>query len=399
MQRSIIHMDIDSFFVAVERLKDPRLRGRPVIVGGSGDRGVVAACSYEARRFGVHSAMPARTARQLCPDAVFIRGDFESYSRYSDMITELIQAEAPLVEKASIDEFYIDMSGMERFLGCYQWATQLKQKVYKELGLYTTVALSPNKTISKVAVGEAKPNGRIYIPAGMEKPFLHPLRIEKMPMIGEKTSHLLRTMGVYTVGALASIPRKALERVFGKNGHWMWERANGIDPSEVVPYQAQKSMSKESTFEKDTSDVAFLRQEIIRMISELGYELRKLQQTSGCITLKIRYADFETHTRQISIPYTASDHILKRYGLELFEKVYNRRVMIRLIGIRLSKLASGGTQLLLFDESSKVAPLYKAMDSIRRRHGLYAIQQASTLEATDQHKNDYQRYKTLRANR
>jgi len=379
MHRSIVHMDLDSFFVAVECLKDERLRGRPVIVGGSGDRGVVAACSYEARRFGVHSAMPGRTARQLCPDAIFVRGDYDAYSNYSDMVTELVQMEAPLVEKASVDEFYIDLSGMDRFLGCYQWALETKRKVRKELGLTISVALSTSKTLSKVAVGEAKPNGSIYVPIGMEQPFLNPLRIEKMPMIGDKTTHLLRTMGVQTVGTLAQIPVKMLERVFGKNGTWMWEKANGIDTSTVVPYNVQKSVSKESTYDKDTSDVKFLRQEMIRMIGELTFDLRNQNFTTGCISVKIRYADFDTQTKQMAIPYTSSDHVLRKCALDLFQKLYTRRIQIRLIGIRLSKLITGGLQLNLFDNSAITGPLYQAMDRIRIKYGIGSVKPATVL--------------------
>ena len=377
MQRAILHMDLDSFFVAVECLRDFRLKGRPVIVGGSGDRGVVAACSYEARRFGVHSAMPARMARQLCPEAVFIRGDFDAYSRYSDLVTELIQEKAPLLEKASVDEFYIDFTGMDRFLGCYQWALEMRKNVYRELGLPISAALSGSKTLSKVAIAEAKPNGHIYVPAGMEKSFLQPLRVDKMPMIGEKTAQLLHRMGVDTVGSLAQIPRKVLERVFGKNGSWMWEKANGIDHAEITPYHAQKSMSRESTYSRDSADVNFMRQEIIRMADELGFELRRLGQTCGCITVKIRYADFDTQTRQASLPYTASDHTLRKAATELFTRLYNRRLLVRLLGIRLSKLTSGGMQLMIFDESASMAPLYAAMDRIRSRHGMQIIQAAS----------------------
>ena len=377
MQRAILHMDLDSFFVAVERLRDPQLQGRPVVVGGSGDRGVVAACSYEARRFGVHSAMPGRMAKQLCPDAVFIRGDYDAYSRYSDLVTELIQEKAPLLEKASVDEFYIDFTGMDRFLGCYQWALEMRKSIQKEFGLPISVALAGSKTLSKVAVAEAKPNGHIYIPAGMEKSFLQPLRVDKMPMIGEKTAQMLHRMGVDTVGSLAQIPRKVLERVFGKNGSWMWEKANGIDHSEIIPYSAQKSMSRESTYGRDSSDLVFLRREVIRMADELGFELRRLGQTCGCITVKIRYADFDTQTRQTSLPFTASDQVLRKTALELFTRLYNRRLLVRLIGIRLSKLTSGGMQLLLFDESSAMAPLYAAMDRIRSRHGMQLIQAAA----------------------
>ena len=376
MSRIILHMDLDSFFVAVERLRDSRLHGRPVIVGGTGDRGVVAACSYEARRFGVHSAMPARMARQLCPDAVFIRGDFDSYGRYSDLVTELIQEKAPLLEKASVDEFYIDFTGMDRFLGCYQWALEMRKKVYREFGLPISLALSGSKTLSKIAVSEAKPNGHIYVPAGMEKSFLQPLRVDKMPMIGEKTAQMLHRMGVDTVGSLARIPQKVLERVFGKSGTWMWEKANGIDHSEIIPYSAQKSMSRESTYSRDSADMHFLRREIIRMADELGFELRRLGQTCGCITVKIRYADFDTQTRQASLSCTASDHVLRKTALELFTRLYNRRLLVRLLGIRLSKLTSGGMQLMLFDESSTMTPLYAAMDRIRLRHGMHLLQAA-----------------------
>lgn len=381
MQRAIVHMDLDSFFVAVEYLKDARLKGKPVIVGGIGDRGVVSACSYEARRFGVHSAMPGRMARQLCPDGIFIRGDFEAYSQYSDLVTDLLQSQAPLLEKASVDEFYIDLSGMDQYLGCYQWALEMKKKVRRELGLSISVALSTCKTVSKVAVGESKPNGQIYIPVGQERIFLEPLRIERIPMIGEKTTQLLRTMGVQTVGTLARIPLKVLERVFGKNGTWMWEKANGIDHSTIVPYSAQKSMSKESTYARDTCDMVFLRQEIIRMVGELAFDLRQQEMTTGCISVKIRYADFDTHTRQMAIPYTASDSVLRRCALDLFRKLYNRRVMIRLIGIRLSKLAAGGMQLNLFDDSALTAPLYQAMDRIRLKYGLRSVQPASVSAA------------------
>jgi DNA polymerase-4 len=325
--------------------------------------------------------MPGRTARQLCPDAIFIRGDFEAYSHYSDLVTELVQSRAPLLEKASVDEFYVDLSGMDRFMGCYQWALDVRNLVRREIGLSLSIALSTSKVVSKVAVGEAKPNGHIYIPIGLEKHFLEPLRIEKMPMIGEKTTHLLRTMGVQTVGSLARIPCRMLERVFGKNGTWMWEKANGIDTSSVVPYHAQKSMSKESTYEKDTCDMVFLRQELIRMVGELAFDLREQQQTTGCISVKIRYADFDTQSKQMAIPFTASDHLLRQYALDLFRKLYNRRLMIRLIGIRLSKLVAGGIQLNLFDNSSLTAPLYQAMDRIRRKYGLPSLHPACALKS------------------
>ena len=379
MNRSIVHIDLDAFFVSVECLKQPQLLGKPVIVGGSSDRGVVAACSYEARKFGVHSAMPARMARQLCPQAIFLRGDYEAYSQYSRAITELIDDRAPLVEKASIDEFYIDMTGMERFIGCYKWADQLKKDIKTNIGLNTTFALSTSKTVSKIAVGEAKPDGQIQIASGTEKAFLKPLHIQKMPMIGDKTALHLTRMGVQTVGTLAQIPLKVLMQVFGKNGKWMWERANGIDLSPVVPHTSQKSLSKESTFSADTIEVDFLRQELIAMVSHLAFELRKLGQVTGCITLKIRYADFDTHTQQMTIAFTAADHVLRQHALNLFNKLYSRRILVRLIGIRFTKLVAGGMQLNIFDKSNIVSPLYQAMDKIRTKHGMKSLMEASTL--------------------
>lgn len=378
MARSIVHMDLDSFFVSVERVLNSKLEGKPIIVGGA-DRGVVAACSYEARKFGVHSAMPARTARMLCPDAIFIRGDYEAYNQYSTMVTELVASRAPVVEKASIDEFYMDITGMDRYYNCLKWVHDLRADIRKETGLTTSIALSTSKAVSKMAVREIKPDGEAYVPTGKEIQFLRPLRVEKIPMIGDKTAHKLHTMGIYTVGDLAEIPLKVLQRVFGKNGTWMWERARGIDYSEVIPHSEQKSMSKESTFDTDTTNVEFLRQQIIMMVSELTYDLRQSKFTTGCVSVKIRYSDFDTQSRQIAIPYTASEHTIRRHALELFDKLYSRRMLIRLIGVRLSKLAGGGSQLSIFDNSSATGPLYGAMDKIRTRFGISSVIPASTL--------------------
>ena len=381
MQRTVLHLDLDSFFVSVECLKDSRLLGKPVIVGGSSDRGVVAACSYEARKFGIHSAMPARMAKQLCPNAIFIRGDYASYSDYSKQVTDLVVGKAPVVEKASIDEFYVDLTGMDRFVAdSYTWSLQLKQSIKKEIGLNVTVGVSANKTVSKVAVGQAKPNGQIFVPYGTESAFLRHLPVGKLPMVGPKTTKLLQSMRISTIGDLARIPQKVLVRVFGKNGFWMWQHANGIDSSDIVPYAEQKSISKESTFESDTTDMAFLRQQIIGMVSELAFDLRNMKHITGCISVKIRYADFDTNMRQMAIPYTASDHVLRQFALDLFAKLYERRVQVRLIGVKYSKLAMGGTQLSLFDKSSTVNPLYQAMDKIRNKYGLGAVMPATVLK-------------------
>jgi len=371
--RSIVHMDLDSFFVSVERLRDDRLLGKPVIVGGMSDRGVVAACSYESRVFGVHSAMPMRMARKLCPDAIVLRGDFEAYSKYSDGVTKLITERAPVVEKASIDEFYLDMTGMDRFFGTYKFASELRETIQKETGLQISFGLSVNKTVSKVATNHIKPAGQMQVPMGEEKAFLAPMPVGKIPMIGTVTAQTLRNMGISQVGTLSQMPMRVLERTFGKSGVMLWERANGIDLSPVVPYHEQKSLSKEMTFDKDTTDVNKLRRLLISMTEQLATDLRQKGQCTSCITVKLRYSNFDTHTKQQVLPATASDHLLMPAVLDLFEKLYDRRLLIRLVGIRFSKLLQGQEQLNLFDDSAKLAPLYQAIDRIRKRYGDYAV--------------------------
>jgi DNA polymerase-4 len=367
--RSIVHMDLDSFFVSVERLYDSKLNGKPILIGGSGDRGVVASCSYEARRFGVHSAMPMRTARQLCPEALIIRGDFEKYSQKSHEITEIIREEVPLFEKSSIDEFYIDYTGMDRFFGCFKMAKELRVKILKESGLPISLGLSENKTVSKVATGEAKPNNYREVPTGTEKPFLAPLSVRKIPMIGEKTSITLYNMGVKTVKTLQVMPSELLEATFGKNGLSIWEKANGIDRSAVVPYTEAKSISSENTFEQDTIDVKMLEANLITMTEQLAGKLRQKQQLTACVSVKIRYSDFDTHTVQQRIPYSSADHTLIKTVKELFKKLYTRRMLIRLIGVRFSHLVHGNYQINLFEDTEEQIRLYQALDKMNVKYG------------------------------
>ena len=386
-ERAIVHMDLDSFFVSVERLRDPRLVGKPVIVGGLSDRGVVAACSYETRTFGVRSAMPMRMALKLCPDALVLRGDFEAYAQHSDWVTRMIMDRAPVVEKASIDEFYLDMTGMERFFGSYQFATDLRQKIHKETGLQISFGLSVNKTVSKVATNHVKPAGQYQVLPGEEKAFLAPMAVGKIPMIGAVTAQTLRNMGIVHVGTLSQMPLKVLERTFGKSGVMLWERANGIDLRPVVPYHEQKSLSKEITFEQDTTDVHLLHRILGSLTEQLAYDLRKLGQCTSCITVKLRYSNFDTHTRQISIPASASDHRLIPAVHELFEKLYDRRLLIRLIGVRFSKLLQGQEQLSLFDDGARLVPLYGAMDNLRNRYGEFSVLRASGLMERGERRN------------
>jgi DNA polymerase-4 len=366
--RSIAHFDLDAFYVSVECRKNPKLRGKPLIVGG-GDRGVVTCCSYEARSFGVKSAMPIRLAKRLCPEALIIKGDTDSYSTCSREVTEIIASQVPVFEKASIDEFYIDLTGMDKYFGCAKYTLELRKKIIKESGLSISYGLASNKLISKVATDEAKPNGQLEIAFGNEKSFLAPLAIEKLPMVGRQTGELLRRMGVETIHILSQIPIEMMTNLLGKNGIELWRRANGIDETPIHPYHEQKSIGTENTFHNDTIDVAFLHRELVRMTERIAFELREANKLTGCVTVKIRYSDFQTLTSQVIIPYTAADHLLLKTAKTLFDKLYDRRLLVRLIGVRLSHLIPGNYQINLFDDTQEMIKLYQAIDSIKHKYG------------------------------
>lgn len=376
IERSVLHLDMDTFFVSVERLKNSRLMGKPVIIGGMSDRGVVSSCSYEARRYGVSSAMPMKMARSMCPDAIVIRGDMEMYSNYSNIVTGIIAERAPLYEKSSIDEHYVDLTGMDRFHGCYKWSHELRQHIIMETGLPISIGLSVNKTVSKIAAGEAKPNGEKEVKKEIVLPFLDPLSISKIPMIGQKTYHTLRSMGIATIYTLRNIPVEMLENLMGKNGTEIWKRANGIDSSPVISYSEQKSISTEHTFEKDTTDIVRLNQILAGMVEKIAYELRKHEKLTSCVTVKIRYSNFDTHTLQKRIPYTSFDHVLADVAKELFVRLYQRRMLIRLIGVRFSHMVRGVQQLDMFDDTPEKISLYMAMDRIRKRFGRDSVRRA-----------------------
>ncbi|HBB81264.1 MAG TPA: DNA polymerase IV [Cryomorphaceae bacterium] len=381
MDRSILHMDLDTFFVSVERLMDSRLHNKPIIVGGTGDRGVVAACSYETRKFGVHSAMPMRMARDLCPEAIVIRGNSANYSKYSNLVTDVIKEQVPVYEKTSVDEFYADLTGMDRFFGTFKFSSELRERVIRETGLPISFGLSGNKTVSKVATGEAKPNNKIYIEKGLECSFLAPLSVRKIPMVGEKTYQTLRNLGVRRIQTLQEMPLEMMESVMGKQGSTIWHKANGIDQSPVIPYLERKSISTERTFAKDTIDVLKLEGIISAMTENLAYQLRRGDKLTSCITVKIRYSDFNTHTLQARIPYTAADHILMPRVKELFKRLFERRLLVRLVGVRFSHLVGGGYQMNMFEESQELSNLYIAMDHIRQRFGDRSVLRAVSLGA------------------
>ncbi|MPQ46947.1 DNA polymerase IV [Marinifilum sp. N1E240] len=381
MKRTILHMDLDTFFVSCERLLDSKLNNRPVLIGGTSDRGVVAACSYEARVYGIHSAMPMKMARMLCPDAVVIRGNSGTYSKFSDMVTEIIKEQSPIFEKSSIDEFYIDITGMDRFVReSYMWSRELRERILRETHLPISFGLSSSKTVSKVGTGEAKPNNHINIESGNEVPFLAPLSIKKIPMVGEKTYHKLRSMGVEKVRTVQEMPMELMERVLGKNGQVIWKKAQGIDNTPVTAWNERKSISSERTFEKDTTDIVKLRSILVAMAENLAYQLRNGNKLTACVTVKIRYSDFQTYTKQKRIPYTSLDHTLIAVVLDLFDKMYERRVLIRLIGVRFSNLVGGTYQIRLFEDSEKLIKLYQAMDHLRNQYGKNAVKRAIAMD-------------------
>ena len=370
--RAILHLDLDAFFVSVELLRRPELKGKPIIIGGS-ERGVVSSCSYEARKTGVHSAMPVKAALRLCPEAVVIRGDMESYGKQSRIVTKIIAESAPLFQKASIDEFYVDLSGMDEHFGCWKWAREMRQRIIKETGLPISMALSVNKTVSKIGTGEAKPNGELLIPAGTERAFLAPLPVGKMPSVGKETELRLNQLGIRTLGHLAAMSPGLLEHDLGKHGLQLWKRANGEDNNLVEPFHEQKSISTERTFFEDIGDAGQLRDKLTELVTRLAFELRGDKKLTSCVAVKIRYSDFSTFTQQRKIPRTASDSILLRTALELFDQRYDTRRPLRLLGVRFGDLVEGSEQVNLFDDTSRENQLLKELDKIRQRFGMKAV--------------------------
>ncbi|OUL62836.1 DNA polymerase IV [Flavobacterium sp. AJR] len=387
MGRSIVHIDMNTFFVSCERLTNSELNGVPLIIGG-GDRGVVASCSYEARTFGVRSAMPIKMALRLCPQAKVMKGDMELYSTLSHTITEIIQEKAPIVEKASIDEFYLDITGMDKFYGSYKWTSELAQTITKETGLPLTFALSVNKTVSKIGTGEGKQKQNLEIPEHMVQPFLNPLSIQKIPMVGDKTFQLLSRIGIRTIQTLSEMPSEVLQQMIGKNGTELWKKANGIDNNPVEPYTERKSISTEHTFSQDTIDIIKLKRILVGMVEKLAFQLRSEQWLTSTVVIKIRYANFDTETKQCRIAYTSADHTLTKNVTDLFDKLYQRRMRLRLIGIRFSGLVRGTYQINLFEDTEEMLSLYQAMDKMKSRYGFDAVMRCAGASFKPNTKNE-----------
>lgn len=376
-QRIIAHFDLDSFFVSVEVVNNPSLKGKPVIVGGK-ERGVVAACSYEARKFGIHSAMPSKKALQLCPQAIVISGTYTEYSRFSRWVTEIIASKAPLFEKASVDEFYLDLTGMDKFFNPLQWTIDLRKQIMEETGLPISFGLASNKMMAKIATNAAKPNGYLQIPFGKEKEFLAPLSVDKIPGVGDQTFEVLKSMGIKTINDVNLRTPDELEARLGKWGIDLWQKSNGIHTREVTQYHESKSISSESTFNENITDIEFLMSEVVRMTEKIAFELRQDGKVAGCVAIKLRYPDFTTTTKQTTIPYTCADDEIIPVVKELFKKSYKKGMSIRLLGVRLSELTNDAIQTNLFDDATSKSDLYKAIDDVKNKYGKSKLKRASS---------------------
>ena len=379
-QRYIAHFDLDSFFVSVEMLLDPSLLGKAVVVGGSRDRGVVTTCSYEARKFGVRSAMPMRKAMELCPHAIIVKSSYGQYAKYSAWVTNIIAANAPLYEKASIDEFYIDLTGMDTFFNPLEWTIKLRQTIMDETGLPISFGLATNKLVAKIATDEAKPNGYLFVTPGKEKEFLAPLPVEKLGGVGKKSHQTLLGLGIYTIGDILKYDAGLLEKALGKWGTQLIRQANGKSDSAVSPHRESKSISAENTFEENTADLDIVLAQLVGQAERVAYELRQEKKFATCVAIKFRNANFETSTRQITIPATIADSDIIKAATDLFTKLYVPGTMVRLLGVRLAGLTDTGAQTNLFDNKTEQHALYDAIDAVKNKFGKSVLRKARTIK-------------------
>jgi DNA polymerase-4 len=321
-------------------------------------------------------------------NAIVVKGTRGEYSRYSRWITDIISSKAPKFEKASIDEFYLDLTGMDKFFDPYQWTIELREEIINQTKLPISFALAANKFVAKVATDFAKPNGYIFIQPGKEKDFLAPLAVNKIPGVGESTYTVLKAMGIATIGDILRFSIEELEAQLGKWGTDLWYKANGIHHSEVHEYHEAKSISTENTFEENTADMNFLMSELVRMTEKVAFELRQDEKLAGCIAVKIRYPDFETTSKQITIDYTFRDDELIPIAKNLFNKLYKKGKQIRLLGVRLSELTNHAMQTSLFDDAEKKTSLYKAIDSVKNQYGRNSLLKARTIRKQEENEDE-----------
>lgn len=374
--KTIFHLDMDAFFVSVERVLDPSLEGKAVIVGGDPHgRGVVTACSYEARKFGLHSAMPIRNAYRLCPNGIYLKGHYKEYVRFSHAVKKLLENYFPLIEQASVDEFYLDFTGCEKMHGKpEQFAKKIQDEIWEKIHLPCSIGIASNKTIAKIASDFRKPRGITYVPHGDEKKFLHPLPIERIPGVGKATFPMLQSRGFKTVGDIANTSQDYLSALMGKFGIDLWERANGKGSDYISSGGERKSISKETTFDTDVVNIETIEKVLFDLASRVCQLLRDENWMTATVSIKLRYSDFATITRAKTVIPTDDDKAVFETAVDLFRKAYTRRVGIRLIGIHLSKLSHFLEQELLFEDDDAVRKkMLRAVMKIRDKFGYESI--------------------------
>lgn len=383
--RTIFHVDLDAFFVTVEQVLNPALKGKPVIVGGRPEgRGVVASASYECRKSGVHAAMPLAMARRLCPQAVFLVGNYHKYSEFSHRFMDILAEYSPCVEPGGLDEAYMDVTGCENFGSWQNLARRIKQYINKQTGLVASVGIAPCKVIAKIASDLSKPDGLIEVLPGEERNFLSPLAVQKLPGVGSKTAALLHSMAVHTIGQLAEMPVELFKSRFGDGMLWLQEHARGIDPSPVEARGEAKSISRETTFSTDTTDMEMLKFTLRYFAEKLGADLRETDKKARTVSLKLRYADFETINRSVTVHEAINlDDKIFQAGLRLLTQTLDKNTRpIRLIGLEVSNLVQGALQFGLFDaETRRLEKLDHAIDHIREKYGFDAIQTGYIIES------------------
>lgn len=373
MERAIVHLDLHDYYIECERLSNSSLVGLPIIIGGGTNRGSVTACSKEAARFGVRIAMPTSFALRLCPNATLLKGDYGSYTNKSKELTEIINEHAPVVEKSSIHSFFLDITGMDRFFGCFDWTKQLSNKISKESGLNPSWALSVNKTVSRIGSFDTSPSRPRNIDFSNVRPFLNPLPIQRLPKVGDTTVQLLSRIGIRQIGMVSEMPYTVLQKMLGKRGKIIWQRANGIDMEPVEPYSEKKEIFMEHDFEMDCLDISTIRGQLIAMVEQLAFRLRQDNLVTSKIIVKVKYNNLDTETKRSKVNYTSLDHILKKEVQLMFSKLYHRRMRLVKIGVRFSDIVPGSHQINLFEDTGEILSLYNALDTIRNKYGMGAV--------------------------
>lgn len=374
---TFFHLDLDAFFVSVEQVLDPSLNGKPVIVGADPQgRGVVTACSYEARKFGLHSAMPIGKAYKLCPHGIYLRGHLKEYQSYSEAVENILRKYAPILQQASIDEFCMDFTGCEKIYGnLFMFASYLQREIWDELSLPCSIGIGSNKTIAKIASDCMKPKGITYVLPGMEKDFLAPMPVETIPGVGKVTMKSLHNKGFHLIGDIANIPQDYFSTTFGKYGVYLWEKANGKGTEYLTISHERKNISKETTFYEDVVNEKIIEQTIFRLTGKICQTLRNENWRTGTVNIKLRNSDFVTITRAKTIKPTSDDKIIYETARNLFNDAYKKGSAIRLIGVHLSNLTTFAEQEILFeDEDMRRNKMLKAVDSLRTKYGFKSVQ-------------------------